>query len=352
MSDNSFISILNRMKDRLETEADKREGTWTADNLQAVANELARIYSQDIENILPQAFVVTATGSNLDAACSDYGIERREATCAEVVLEVTGQPGNYTGVEAYAGDIVFLLDAFTIPAEGKALVHAVAKESGESGNVAAGSLVEASDIRITAVTNREEAQGGYDRESDEVLRERALEHIRTPAISGNIAHYIQWAREVPGVSKVKVFDLARGNGTVDVVLIADNNEPAPEILIEQVAEHIEEERPIGADVLVESAEAVEIQVSAKVLVQEGYTAPMVQAELMELLTTYCEETAFSSYVISYLGIVSLLFDCPGVVDVTDYTINGQGQSLTLLARQFPVAVTPEITVQEVEVQDA
>lgn len=352
MSDNSFISILNRMKDRLETEADKREGTWTADNLQAVANELARIYSQDIENILPQAFIVTATGSNLDAACSDYGIDRREATCAEVKLEVTGQPGDYTGVEAYAGDIVFLLDPFSIPSEGTVQVHAVAAQAGESGNVAAGSLVEASDIRIAAVTNPEEAQGGYDRESDEVLRERALEHIRTPAISGNIAHYIQWAREVPGVSKVKVFDLARGNGTVDVVLIADNNEPAPEILIEQVAEHIEEERPIGADVLVESAEAVEIQVSAKVLVQEGYTASMVQAELMELLTAYCEEMAFSSYVVSYLGIVSLLFECPGVVDVTDYTINGQAQSLTLLARQFPVAVTPEITVREVEVLDA
>ena len=352
MSDNTFIAILNRMKDRLETEADKREGTWTADNLQAVANELARIYSQDIENILPQAFVVTATGSNLDAACSDYGIERREATCAEVMLEVTGQSGDYTGVEAYAGDIVFLLDSFSIPVEGTAQVHAVAKEAGESGNVAAGSLVESSDRRITEITNPEEAQGGYDRESDEVLRERALEHIRTPAISGNIAHYIQWAREVPGVSKVKVFDLPRGNGTVDVVLIADNNEPAPEILIEQVAEHIEEERPIGADVLVESAEAVEIKVSAKVLVQEGYTALMVQAELLELLTAYCEEAAFSTYVVSYLGIVSLLFDCPGVVDVTDYTINGQGQSLTLLARQFPVAVTPEITVQEVEVQDA
>lgn len=352
MSDNSFISILNRMKDRLETEADKREGTWTADNLQAVANELARIYSQDIENILPQAFVSTATGSNLDAACSDYGIERREATCAEVMLQVAGQPGDYTGVEAYAGDIVFLLDEFTIPPEGTAQVHAVAAQAGEAGNVAAGSIAEASDIRITAVTNPEEAQGGYDREPDEVFRERALERIRTPAISGNIAHYIQWAREVPGVSKVKVFDLARGNGTVDVVLIADNNEPAPEILIEQVAEHIEEERPIGADVLVESAEAMEIQVSAKVLVQAGYTAPMVQAELMELLTAYCEEMAFSSYVVSYLGIVSLLFECPGVVDVTDYTINGQAQSLTLLARQFPVAVTPEITVREVEVLDA
>ena len=79
---------------------------------------------------------------------------------------------------------------------------------------------------------------------------------------------------------------------------------------------------------------------------------MVQAELMELMTTYCEETAFSSYVISYLGSVSLRWDCTGVVDVVDYTRNGQGQSLTRLAGQFPVAVTPEITVQEVEVQDA
>lgn len=55
MSENSFIAILNRMKSRITTEADRREGTWTADNLQAVANELARVYAEDIEDILPQA---------------------------------------------------------------------------------------------------------------------------------------------------------------------------------------------------------------------------------------------------------------------------------------------------------
>lgn len=82
---NSFKAILDRMKNRIKTEADKREGTWTADNLQAVANELARIYSEDIETILPQAFVVTATGKNLDNCCSDYGITRRAATAAEVM---------------------------------------------------------------------------------------------------------------------------------------------------------------------------------------------------------------------------------------------------------------------------
>lgn len=174
-----------------------------------------------------------------------------------------------------------------------------------------------------------------DWESDNVLRQRALEHIRTPAISGNIAHYIQWAKEIPGVHKVKVFDLVRGNGTVDVVLIANDNEPAPESLVTDVAEYIESQRPIGADVLVTSAEAVELQVEAAVLVKSGYTESMVTARLQELLDRYCEDTAFLSTVVSYLGIVALVFDCPGVVDVENARINGQEKSLILTARQFP-----------------
>ena len=81
----SFKEILDRMKSMIETAADRREGTWTADNLQAVANELARIYEEDIDTILPQAFVMTAGGRNLDSCCSDYGIMRRAATRAEAV---------------------------------------------------------------------------------------------------------------------------------------------------------------------------------------------------------------------------------------------------------------------------
>ncbi|MCM1561963.1 MAG: hypothetical protein NC123_20895, partial [Butyrivibrio sp.] len=123
---NDFISILERMKDRIGMEADRREGTWTGDNLQAVANELARIYSEDIESILPQAFVATATGSNLDSACSDYGIARRTATAAEVMVELRGEPGIYQWVQLYAGDIAFTVPgSFTLPPEGSASVRAV-----------------------------------------------------------------------------------------------------------------------------------------------------------------------------------------------------------------------------------
>lgn len=347
MSDNSFIAILNRMKARLITEADKREGTWTADNLQAVANELARIYSEEIENILPQAFIITANGKNLDSACSDYGITRREATSAEVLVEVTGEPGDYSGIEFYAGDIVFEAAPFTIPSEGTATVSAVCRSLGDIGNVAAGSIGQSNSLRITKVTNPADAEGGYDREDDETLRERALEHIRTPAISGNIAHYIQWTKEVPGVDKVRVFDLARGNGTVDVVLIADGNEAAPQSLVESVKAHIEEVRPIGADVLVESAQAVEIHTEAEITVSAGTSAAAVQEEFYRLLKDYCENIAFRSVIVSYLGITSLLFDCNGVMDVESYTINGQTKSLQMSLRQFPVACLPVITVKEV-----
>ena len=104
---------------------------------------------------------------------------------------------------------------------------------------------------------------------------------------------------------------SRGNRTVDVVLIADDNEPAPESLIADVAEYIESQRPIGADVLVTSAEAVELQVEAAVLVKSGYTESMVTARLQELLDRYCEDTAFLSTVVSYLGIVALVLTVRG-----------------------------------------
>lgn len=344
---NDFIAILERMKARLKTEADKREGTWTADNLQAVANELARIYSEDIESILPQAFVETATGSNLDSACSDYGITRREATYAEAEVELQGEPGTYYWVQLYAGDIVFAVpDSFTIPFEGSVKVRAVCALPGDIGNVAAGSINKADTSRITKVVNALAATGGYDTEADDSLRERTLEHIRTPANSGNIAHYVQWAKEVSGVSKVKVYDLARGPGTVDVVIIADGNEPAPQKLIEAVESNIESQRPIGADVLVASGTAVDLFVAADVVVKKGYTAESIQNSLHRLLDDHCGYIAFQSQIISYLGMVNLLFDCPGVVDVKSFAINGESKSIRLSNRQFPVAQIPIITVEE------
>lgn len=347
----TFKEILDAMKARIETEADRREGTWTADNLQAVANELARIYEEDIDTILPQAFVMSARGRNLDSCCSDYGITRRPATAAEVIVQLQGEPGNYFWLQLSAGDLLFTVrDPFTIPLSetgtGSVSVRAICDRVGDIGNVAVGSIDKAEDKRITKVTNPQAAEGGFDTETDDALRERTLEHIRRPANSGNIAHYVQWAKEVTGVAKVRVYDLARGPGTVDVVVIADGNEVAPQKLIEAVEENIEKQRPIGADVDVLSGQAVDINVTAEVIIKSGYTLESIQNRLYTLLAEHCEAIAFQSQIISYLGMVNILFDCPGVIDVANFTLNGKSTSLHLLERQFPVAQVPVITITE------
>lgn len=344
---NDFISILTRMKNRLQTDADKSEGTWTGDNLQAVANELARIYSEDIESILPQAFVKSATGVNLDHACNDYGINRRTATAAEVIVELSGEPGEYYWLKLYAGNITFIVpESCIISSEGTGKARAVCQQTGDIGNVAAGSINKADTNRITKVFNPMAAEGGYDEETDDSLRERTLEHIRAPANSGNIAHYMKWAKEVSGVSKVRIFDLARGPGTVDVVIIAEGNEPAPQKLLEEVEKNIESQRPIGADVRVLSGQAVDVCVSANVVVKKGYTSESIQSGLYTLLLKYCEQTAFQFQTISYLGMVNLLFNCSGMVDILSFTINGGDESIRLTGRQFPVPQLPVIIIEE------
>ena len=73
-----FDSILQRLKDGLQGSVSAMEGTFTGDILQAVAAELARIWSQEMDSVTQRAFISSAEGAWLDAACGDFGIVRKE----------------------------------------------------------------------------------------------------------------------------------------------------------------------------------------------------------------------------------------------------------------------------------
>ena len=78
MNEYDLDSILSRLRAPLDGSFSTMEGTFAGDILQAVAAELARIWSQELEALTDRAFVATATGPWLDAACADYGLRRRE----------------------------------------------------------------------------------------------------------------------------------------------------------------------------------------------------------------------------------------------------------------------------------
>ena len=152
-----------------------------------------------------------------------------------------------------------------------AIVTATAVSTGSAANVAANTIVQmpAPLEGVTAVSNPSKSAGGTATETDDDFRNRILDRVRNPGSSGNINHYIQWAMEVDGVGAVKVFPLWSGGGTVKVAILDSNRLPAAQAIVDAVKLHIEAERPVGADVTVESGEifAVEVIVDVERYIQ-------------------------------------------------------------------------------------
>lgn len=348
-SENTFSAILARLKNNIGSDITILEGTWTADLLQAVANELARIYSMEIEPAYKKAFITTAEGEDLDRCCADYGIERTAATYSEGIVRLTGIPGTYYNLQVRANDIIYSLpEKVIIPDTGVVNVRCVCMESGIRGNVPAGAInrLTINSFQITDVVNPAPISEGYDSETDDSLKARTLEYINEPPTSGNIANYKEWAMKISGVENAQVFDLARGNGTVDIVIIADGNKVASQQLCDTVHAYIEKQRPIGADVKVCAASRTDILICASVKVKKGYTAELIADELYRNLEEYLSTLVTRNPLISYIKMADIIFSCEGMKDVTDYTLNGGRVSITLEDRCFPTAAMPKITLEE------
>lgn len=116
-----FESILQRMKDRLSGRVSAMEGTVTGDILQAVAAELARIWSQEVDTVTQRGFVSTAEGVWLDAACSDYGITRKTGETDEQLRQRVLERIRQRGAGGTAADYV----AWATAVEGVTAAYAV-----------------------------------------------------------------------------------------------------------------------------------------------------------------------------------------------------------------------------------
>lgn len=358
---NTPAEILARMKSTLTSQASKMEGSFTAEHLSAVANELGRLYSEEYDRLIARSHISTAYGDDLDAAAEEnHCMFRREATFEQANVTVTGVPG--TGIDSSMGvksdTAVFMFaGTYMIGDDGTVETTVICTEAG-AGNTAAPGAINAclsAYEGITDVTNAEASSGGYDRETDDDFRERIREEEREITGYGNIAWYRSTAREVSGVEKAKVLDLARGKGTVDVVIIAKGNTTASGVLVQRVKDHLEELKIPGADILVESGTAEKVDVSAKVYLTTVSSIDAIKEEFRVRLKEYFEEIAFDGSEtcrVSYARIVNLLISCGGVMDVEQLTVNGAGESLVLDIRSFPIDGTIDFTLLQEVTADA
>lgn len=99
--------------------------------------------------------------------------------------------------------------------------------------------------------------------------------------------------------------------------------------------------PIGAIVTVTTATAVDINVSADIVLAEGYTEP---TGIDEALIAYFKELAYVKSNITYIGIGAAILAVPSVDQVQNLVVNGGTADISLTAEQIPRLGTTTWTV--------
>jgi len=332
--------ILSRLLSKISDEFDKSVGSFFYDINRPVSDEIADIGLRT-EEILKNGFALTAEGIYLDNKVAEQGIQRKPSTYSTVDVTVTGTPGaSITEGDKVASDTISFTVSETAVLDdtGTATVMAVCDVPGKAGNVPVGAInrFPVTLSGLVSVVNKAPAVDGFDEETDEELRKRYFEKVSLPATSGSKYHYVMWAKEVSGVGDAKCIPLWNGNGTVKVIIINSEKGVASEELISEVAEHIEENRPIGVDVTVESAAPLVIDISVSLVLANGVDIDNAKQSISESITKYLQKNTFSSTYISYAQIGGCILSCDEVNDYSNLFVNSGTENIPVDETSVPI----------------
>ena len=350
-SDITPESIKKASLETLEGTVEIREGSYSNHLVSPAAYQLWLVY-QLVPWLLLRVFPDETSGELIDAKAADFGLTRTPGVKARVTMQftalsVTTAPSVPAGTTVTTRDgLRFITLEAAVWSGGVGTALAEAEQPGRIYNVDAGAIVMMSRNQsgISYCTNPAAAYGGADEETDAAFLARYKEFLQRPISSGNKNHYISWAKEVSGVANAECVPIWDGPGTVKVIVAGPDKDPVDEIIIEAVAEHIETERPIGADVTVVTVSELAVNVSATVTLVSGATTQEVQAELEASLTEMLAQLPFGqSNLIRYSRVLALLLNCAGVEDYAAFTVNGGTANITADAEQTPVVGTITIT---------
>lgn len=323
---NSREVIQARLLGNVSDTYDKTEGTFFYDALKPVAIELENTYIV-ADGILDKSFADTATGKDLDRIVKAVGLSRKLTTKSYGTVTITGLKNAIIkkGEKVSSDSINFIFTEDAVIPDTKTInVKVECEKYGVVGNVPIGAIkfFPKTLEGLQTVINTGAFNNGYDEETDADLRERYYTKVRTPATSGNVYHYLNWSKEVTGVGDARIIPLWNGNGTVKVIIINSNKTGADATLINSVATHIEEVRPIGATVTVVSANEKGINVNVTLIIDSiNIALNQVISNIEIAIKEYLESIAFKQNYVSYAKIGSIILETDGVIDYSDLKVN-------------------------------
>ena len=223
-----------------------------------------------------QVFPDTAELEFLERWSSIWGVERNEATFAQFTIKFTGTDGGTipVGTQLQRSDgVTYTTDAEGIigaVTPGEVSVQITADESGSNGDMEVADKINLispisnvnSEAEVTVIVTDAD-----DTEADSSLRERLINRLQLPPLGGSANDYLQWAREITGVTRSWVLPLFTGPGTVGVSFVVDDEIPIIPIpaKVQEVQDYIDEKKPVTALVTVfaPTEAAMDLDISIK-----------------------------------------------------------------------------------------
>lgn len=368
----TYQQILQTLLDRVPDTYDKRDGSPipTAAGMAAYGLELFYIVLNEVQR---EGLIQTATGNQLDLLSVIAGTTRYQASPAVRlgIFDIAVPIGSRFSTINGENSIDFYVSAATTgPTEGDYYYQLTAETPGDIGNDYTGPI-----LPITAIPGLTSAQitdilvPGDDTESDDEYRERIIEALNDRPFAGNIAAYRQDILAIDGVGAVQVYPTWNGGGTVKCSILGADFLAASPTLVENVQTAIDPNvnqgiglglAPIGAQVTITTADAVDIKVVATLLLSPGYSIqqvqPFVEQQIENYLLSVRQEwdTNVSQTGVQYAAnvyvsrVISAIVNATGVVNVMSLTLNGSDADITLtetgVTQQIPVMGT--VTLSE------
>ncbi len=331
----TFETILNDMLSSVPDTLDKREGSVIYDALAPAAIKIQELYLM-LDAALSQTFAGTASRNYLIDRAAEFGIVPNSASAT--IRKALFTPSTIeipAGTRFSCGDLYFYISS----AE-NGEYQVTCETVGESGNEVSGVLIPTENINgLESAVLGEVIVYGEDDEDTETFRNRFFSLLANPPENGNVAQYSAWCDAYDGIGRYKILPLWDGPNTVKVSILSSDQSIASRELIDEFQEYLDPgskglgngKAPLGAKITVSTAEEVILNISANILLAEGYTDV---TEINTLLTEYLKKIAYQKKFVSYIGIGAVINDCRAVESLSDLLINEGTDDIILEVEQI------------------
>lgn len=344
-SDNSFEKIMNRMlSNEILANVDKRVGSIIYDALAPCAMELAEVYMK-LDVFENQAYLLTATGENLDRRVYDYGIVRKPATKSLRVGEFKKYQIDENGEKTLIDMDIDIGSRFVIPEGNITYIYTgvvsgykilECEQEGSKGDEYIGTILPLTPIKDLIEANLIDSyQLGEDVETDDELRVRTQRSIMNVAFGGNVFDYIEKTNSIDGVGNTKVFPAWKQNGTVLLSVVDSTYDPVNDLFLQNVKQQIDPEdvsgegvgiAPIGHFVTVTTPTKQNVKIKATLILEND----VVLSEVDEEIKDYLEEYFYSvrkefgqgkNLSVYKARIIEAILRCNKILNVTNVLLN-------------------------------